>query len=235
MVVFSAPFGPATARSRGLDVANWLSWRKVSSPHRAPNPPVWAWTTVSLQVISSRSSMVIASLSLIVLRCSDLDASKRFYESLGLLMTPVQHQTGPLHWSCRLGHTVVELCPAGDEVPQAIRLGFYVRDVQTAVDVAFANGGRLLHSFDAARTVVLDPDGNKIEFTPPLSERPRCDECGSPFFAGSSPMVALCPECAHWLYGYANCEHQISDGACHRCGWDGAVSAYVESRKRRAP
>ena len=44
-------------------------------------------------------------------------------------------------------------------------------------------------------------------------------------------MSALCPECAHWLYGYPPCEHvfEASDAGkrCTRCGWDGSQSAYV--------
>ena len=31
-----------------------------------------------------------------------------------------------------------------------------------------------------------------------------CDECGSEFLRASSKMMALCPECAHVLYGYPN-------------------------------
>jgi predicted nucleic acid-binding Zn-ribbon protein len=34
-----------------------------------------------------------------------------------------------------------------------------------------------------------------------------CDECGSRYFAEASRMTALCPECAHHLYGYENCDH----------------------------
>lgn len=58
-----------------------------------------------------------------------------------------------------------------------------------------------------------------------------CDECGSPFHGGMSEMASLCPECAHWLYGKPNCAHTFADGRCTRCGWNGAVSAYVESLK----
>ncbi len=58
-----------------------------------------------------------------------------------------------------------------------------------------------------------------------------CDECGSSFFAGSSRMDALCPECAHWLYGYPPCEHTFADGRCTKCHWDGSVSRYVQTLK----
>lgn len=39
-----------------------------------------------------------------------------------------------------------------------------------------------------------------------------CDECGSLFIKGSSQMMALCPECAHILYGYPNCPHHFQNG-----------------------
>ena len=41
-----------------------------------------------------------------------------------------------------------------------------------------------------------------------------CDECGSLFFKGSSQMMGLCPECAHILYGYPNCDHHFQNGRC---------------------
>ena len=54
-----------------------------------------------------------------------------------------------------------------------------------------------------------------------------CDECGSDYFAAASQMAQLCPECAHWLYGYPRCQHLFASGRCSRCGWDGSVSAYL--------
>jgi predicted RNA-binding Zn-ribbon protein involved in translation (DUF1610 family) len=59
----------------------------------------------------------------------------------------------------------------------------------------------------------------------------NCDECASPFLGETSRMESLCPECAHWLYGTPNCEHQIVAGTCARCGWNGSVSDYVKSLK----
>ncbi len=62
------------------------------------------------------------------------------------------------------------------------------------------------------------------------TEQPKtrcCDECGSDYLASSSRMTHLCPECSHWLYGYPPCAHEFVGGRCSRCGWDGAVSAYL--------
>lgn len=59
-----------------------------------------------------------------------------------------------------------------------------------------------------------------------------CDECGSSFREGSSQMRRLCPECAHYLYGYPNCDHLFENGRCVRCGWDGSESGYIRQLKR---
>lgn len=55
-----------------------------------------------------------------------------------------------------------------------------------------------------------------------------CDECGSLFCAGMSKMDALCPECAHALYGYPACVHVFQDGRCLKCFWDGKRSSYLD-------
>lgn len=59
-----------------------------------------------------------------------------------------------------------------------------------------------------------------------------CDECGSSFRKGSSQMLRLCPECAHHLYGYPNCDHHFEGGRCIRCGWDGSESGYIKGLKQ---
>ena len=38
----------------------------------------------------------------------------------------------------------------------------------------------------------------------------NCDECKTEYFAHSSLMKGLCPECAHILYGYDRCDHQLA-------------------------
>lgn len=60
-----------------------------------------------------------------------------------------------------------------------------------------------------------------------------CDECGSGYVADTSRMAGLCPECAHWIYGYAVCEHAFVAGHCTRCHWDGATSDYVQQLKQQ--
>lgn len=65
-------------------------------------------------------------------------------------------------------------------------------------------------------------------------ERLNCDECRSGYFATASMMGNLCPECAHWIYGYTNCAHAFVDGGhCVKCGWDKSTSPFIERLKAR--
>ncbi len=60
-----------------------------------------------------------------------------------------------------------------------------------------------------------------------------CDECGSLFFKGSSKMMGLCPECAHILYGYLNCNHNFKNGRCINCYWDGSKTEYIKKENQQ--
>lgn len=62
----------------------------------------------------------------------------------------------------------------------------------------------------------------------------ECDECRSMYLAATSQMSKLCPECAHHLYGYCNCDHLFVDGRCRLCHWDGSVSQYIQTMKNNA-
>ncbi|MCP4120206.1 MAG: hypothetical protein GY751_00445 [Bacteroidetes bacterium] len=59
-----------------------------------------------------------------------------------------------------------------------------------------------------------------------------CIECGSKYYMNSSEMAELCPECAHYLYGKKNCDHQFNFNRCVRCFWDGSVSKQVRQIKK---
>lgn len=56
-----------------------------------------------------------------------------------------------------------------------------------------------------------------------------CVECDSKYLKSTSKMQALCPECAHILYGYENCVHSFQDGKCIYCLWNGNQSEYIKS------
>jgi uncharacterized protein with PIN domain len=55
-----------------------------------------------------------------------------------------------------------------------------------------------------------------------------CSECKSEFYLATSEMKNLCTECACYLYGYKNCDHQFENGRCVKCFWNGNHSYYVK-------
>jgi lactoylglutathione lyase len=147
---------------------------------------------------------VITDLALLVLRCSDLAASKACFEALGLAFHAEKHGASPEHWSCRIGDTVLELYPASQPFSPSERLGFRVLDVAAAVAAAVAAGGR-----SEGTRVVLDPDGRKIELSSAEAVKTlparwavwRQDDNGNRFLISSGHSRAdaerLCAEFEH--------------------------------------
>lgn len=62
-----------------------------------------------------------------------------------------------------------------------------------------------------------------------INEINVCSECNSEYYAISSEMSSLCPECSHKLYGYKNCEHSFLHNRCIKCYWDGSLSDYLKN------
>lgn len=108
----------------------------------------------------------MARLTLLVLRCRDLEVSRRFYEALGLLLTTEQHGTGPTHYSCQLGVLVLELYPGGTST-NYVRLGIAVSNIAVAIEAIQARGGRVAREPSAQypTAVVRDPDENAVELS----------------------------------------------------------------------
>jgi lactoylglutathione lyase len=116
------------------------------------------------------------TLSLVVLRSSNLERAVAFYSCFGLQFTKHRHGTGPEHFSAELSGCVFELYPESVNGPSTLgsRIGFTV----TSVDAAIA----ALKEFPAAvvspakysewgrRAVVADPDGHRVE----LLQRAAC-------------------------------------------------------------
>lgn len=103
--------------------------------------------------------MTPASLDLLVLYCSDLNESRKFYQLLGLDLTEEQHGAeGPVHYAATLhGGVILELYPAPTGVTSRVRLGLRIPDPTAAV-------GRLRTAgFTVKRSnLVVDPDGNRV-------------------------------------------------------------------------
>jgi lactoylglutathione lyase len=105
----------------------------------------------------------VAELSLVVLRCADLERTRRFYEALGLTLTPEQHGSGPRHYSARVGETVVEFYPDVSGSTRGLRLGLRLVDVQAAVS-AVAEIGAVARP--GSPLTIDDPDGHRLELHP---------------------------------------------------------------------
>lgn len=59
-----------------------------------------------------------------------------------------------------------------------------------------------------------------------------CNECESEYYADTSKMKHLCPNCSHFLYGYANCDHRMEHGRCTKCYWNGNTTEYIKGLKQ---
>jgi lactoylglutathione lyase len=124
----------------------------------------------------------MAALSLIVLRCADLEVSRVFFATLGLDLTAEQHESGPVHYSCQLGDWVLELYPGkSGSAPSrtsagATLHGFRVDSLDAVIASLQALGTEIVHPLSDSpwgqRAVVLDPDGRAIELTHIPSESP---------------------------------------------------------------
>ncbi len=109
-------------------------------------------------------------LNLIVLRVTDLERSREFYEALGLEFVQERHGTGPMHYACDLDGTIFELYPrknADTFSSDGVRLGFTVPALDQTINLVTSIGGRVnqapIRSTWGMRAVVCDPDGSKVE------------------------------------------------------------------------
>jgi hypothetical protein len=99
------------------------------------------------------------NLSLVVLRCSDLEASRAFYELLGLSPVREQHGDGPVHYSLSAGSTTIELYPSLGKSTSDLRIGISTPNLSEVRQ-------RLEQSRSVGRhLVVVDPDGHVIELS----------------------------------------------------------------------
>lgn len=103
-------------------------------------------------------------ISLLVIRCQDVEASKNFYQLLGMSFAKEKHGNGPEHYSCEHDGCVFELYPSKTKPPREnSRLGFKVQDVASIIKQlppteSYEYSGHKIY-------VVTDPDGRKVEIS----------------------------------------------------------------------
>ena len=114
------------------------------------------------------------SVSLIVVRTSQLDRTLAFYRALGLVFQQEQHGSGPVHYSTEIGDTVMEIYPGTEQLVDrrgsgATMLGFRVESVDDTVAALTELGGAVVTSPRDSewgrRAVVTDLDGRALELS----------------------------------------------------------------------
>ena len=114
--------------------------------------------------------MFDVTLSLVVLRSSDIGRAAHFFGLLGIRFESEKHGSGPEHFAARLGPTVLEIYPQGSETASVgMRLGFRVASVDAVVETVLREGGEVLmpprHGPWGYRAVLADPDGRQVEIS----------------------------------------------------------------------
>jgi len=106
-----------------------------------------------------------------------MPALLRFYRAIGLEFVEEQHGTGPVHYSCGLSGTVIEIYPGEDGVAPdrkaggATMIGFAVQSLDAtlialeALKVEMVSGAK--EGPWGKGAVLLDPDGRAIDLTEP--------------------------------------------------------------------
>jgi catechol 2,3-dioxygenase-like lactoylglutathione lyase family enzyme len=108
--------------------------------------------------------MSVHRVAYVVLRCADLERSRRFYEGLGLRLSPEQHGSGAKHYSCDVGGLILELYPLSDKPTSGLRLGLVVSDLDRILESLRALGAVVgaISSEGSSPVTVIDPDGHRI-------------------------------------------------------------------------
>src|SRR5215470_3967589 len=91
-----------------------------------------------------------ASLSLLVIRTSRVDACIEFYQRLGLAMVEEKHGKGPIHYSSSSNGITIEIYPETQKnstesrAERTIRLGFMVESLAATLESLETLGARVL-------------------------------------------------------------------------------------------
>lgn len=117
-----------------------------------------------------RKGVGSVTLNLLVLKTQRVSEMRRFYCALGVELVEEKHGNGPIHYSGRIGDTLLEVYPLADNNTPAdstTRLGFAVEDLDHVVQAVRGAGSRVLAEPKLTtwglRAVVCDPDDRAVE------------------------------------------------------------------------
>ena len=100
----------------------------------------------------------MATLDLLVLRCTDIRATRSFYELVGVAFVLEQHGGGPDHFAAALDEVTFEMYPATPTRPPepGLRIGVRVDDEEAIVDALVSAGHLPRHA--SGPVSFVDPD-----------------------------------------------------------------------------
>lgn len=159
---------PLAPKELGAELLGRLGCERQTCIHPAPGPRRLAYLVGHAERTARHNG---ASTSLLVLRSTDLEQSRRFYEALGLVFVREKHGNGPQHYACELGGGMIfELYPAGSHPVGGVRLGLRLSDAERALSGLSALGPSQRPPTRVSRPdgpvwVVRDPDGNAVEIS----------------------------------------------------------------------
>ena len=108
-------------------------------------------------------------MNLVVIRSQDIEASKTFYEQIGLTFQRHKHGKGAEHYASESPAFAFEIYPDSGTASSGARVGFSVSDVDSAVEALREAGIEVVaepkDSPWGRRAVVRDPDGHCVELT----------------------------------------------------------------------
>jgi catechol 2,3-dioxygenase-like lactoylglutathione lyase family enzyme len=160
-------------QNEGFRVLEEFVCEAIHNPRVPPSPSNKRSQEEGVRMLEEPALSVPIELapSLLVLRCKDVEATRRFYERVGLVFVREKHGAGPEHYAWANAGFVLELYPtAQNQAPDNVRLGF---STPLLADLA----GNLRHDSEvtvlrppsptADRLVMLlqDPDGRKVEIS----------------------------------------------------------------------
>ena len=106
------------------------------------------------------------SLNLLVLRCTNIERAKSFYELFGMAFQKEKHGNGPEHYSSSDERGVFEIYPLEGASADQTGLGFTTGDLEGLHMLLRRNqfAPREIRTTELGRMfVVRDPDGRRIE------------------------------------------------------------------------
>ena len=117
--------------------------------------------------------MGIKHIDALIMYASDLKKTVEFYRKLGVPLETEEHEEGPLHYACELGHAhvaVYESKPGAALMRGfggASQFGLRVDSLEETYGIAVAAGAKTIIAPMTApwgrRAVIEDPDGRPVE------------------------------------------------------------------------